>query len=125
MQGYSAKLPLTRDNIDGAYSLNKTKAQSIKQDLKMLVLTNPGERMMIPDYGVGIRKFLFSQDDNDIEEEIKSAISNQVQKYMSFIKISSVDINKNQDLNMINISISFYIPSLKAEEQLNFSLDSN
>ena len=29
----------------------------IKQNLKMLILTNPGERVMDPEFGVGIKQF--------------------------------------------------------------------
>ena len=41
MQGYSPKLPLQIDEIDGVYLMNKTPIESIKQNLKMLLLTNP------------------------------------------------------------------------------------
>ena len=63
MQGYSPKLPLVFDKTeDGPYGLNKTILETIKQNLKMLLLTNPGERIMNSDFGVGVRVFLFQQD---------------------------------------------------------------
>ena len=51
-------LPLTQDSADGwtlLYSVRRT----LRQNFKMLILTNPGERVMIPDFGVGISKYLF------------------------------------------------------------------
>ena len=63
MQGYSPKLPLAYDSTqDGNYALNKTLIDTIRQNLKMLLLTNPGERIMMPNFGVGIRTYLFSED---------------------------------------------------------------
>ena len=58
-QGISPKLPLTIDSRDGKYALNKTVRQAIAQNLKNLVLTAPGERIMNSDFGVGIRNYLF------------------------------------------------------------------
>jgi phage baseplate assembly protein W len=85
MQGYSPKLPLTNDPIDGKYALNKTLLDTIKQNFKMLLLTNPGERIMMPDFGVGIRTFIFDQDTESVRNIIKNRISEQVKRYMSFI----------------------------------------
>ena len=58
MAGFAPKLPLARDTGDG-FALIKNFENMIKQNLKMLVLTSPGERIMIPDFGVGLRRYLF------------------------------------------------------------------
>mgnify|MGYP003117770577 CR=1 FL=1 len=58
MPGLSPKLPLHIDQIDG-YGLTKTFKEVARQNLKMVILTNPGERIMIPNFGVGIRTYLF------------------------------------------------------------------
>ena len=57
--GYSLKLPLLHDSVDGYYKLNKTLSEVVRQNIKMIVLTTPGERMMNPDFGVGARNYLF------------------------------------------------------------------
>ena len=51
--GLAVKLPLFYDPVDGPYTLLKTMREVGAQNLKMLVLTNPGERIMNPDFGVG------------------------------------------------------------------------
>ena len=45
--GYDANLPLTIDSVDMFYTLNKTLKENIKQSVKMLFLTSPGERIMV------------------------------------------------------------------------------
>ena len=59
MDGIGPALPLQRDNKFGTYSLIDDYAKEIKQNFKNLLLTSPGERMMIPDFGVGLRSYLF------------------------------------------------------------------
>ena len=57
--GFDAALPLTKDNDDEFYTLTKTIKENTRQKVKMLMLTAPGERIMLPEYGVGLRRFLF------------------------------------------------------------------
>mgnify|MGYP000439218146 FL=1 len=58
MAGLSPKLPLTKDPQDG-YALNKEYVELVQQNLKMILLTAPGERIMEPEFGVGLRNYLF------------------------------------------------------------------
>jgi phage baseplate assembly protein W len=124
MQGYSPKLPLIRDPIDGAYSMNKTLTESVKQNFKMLLLTNPGERIMNPDFGAGIRKYLFSQESENYQENMQQAILNQTRKYLKFIRVDNILFGEFKN-NSISMSIHYSIPSLSVNDQLNISLESN
>ena len=92
-KGLSPKLPLSKDPVDG-YKLNKTYQEMIVQNLKMLILTAPGERIMEPSFGVGLRNYLFLNDTPKIRADISSKIGEQVQKYMPFVEIIDVDFNQ-------------------------------
>ena len=48
----------------------------------MLVLTSPGERVMEPDFGVGVRSYLFENFNNSVFTEIESAIRKQVSIFL-------------------------------------------
>ena len=58
MSSLSVKLPITRNTIDG-FAMIKDFQTLVKQNFKMLVLTAPGERVMEPEFGVGLRNYLF------------------------------------------------------------------
>ena len=51
-QGLDVALPLYIDSIDGAYGLRKNLEEVVTQNLKMIILTSPGERVMVPKFGV-------------------------------------------------------------------------
>tara|TARA_Y100001938_G_C8072762_1_gene424127 strand:- start:728 stop:1117 length:390 start_codon:yes stop_codon:yes gene_type:complete len=89
MSGISPKLPLERDEQDG-FSLNKTVIEAVKQNLKMLVLTSPGERVMDPDFGCGIRRLLFEPATFDVKGQVESRIKSQVSRYLPFVNIIDV-----------------------------------
>ena len=93
MSSVSVSLPLERDQQDG-YEMNKTVLQAIKQNLKMLLLTSPGERVMWPDFGVGIRRFLFEMADQGTYDQIRTRIVMQVKRFLPFISIENIEIGE-------------------------------
>ena len=124
MNGYSVKLPLKYDTGDGPYLMNTNLKDVVKQNLKMLVMTSPGERIMNIDYGVGIKNFLF-QNDGIVQLELEDRIRNQVSKYLPFITIESIifqDIS-DQDSNSIYFSLSYKIPSIKEVDEISLILN--
>lgn len=125
MQGFSPKLPLIYDHTDdGVYSLNKTLIETIRQNLKMLLLTSPGERIMDSNFGVGIRKFLFEQDTFSVREELQNRIATQVALYLNFIVIEEIDISppNSNDENVMFLKIRYKVPSINTNDELNITL---
>ena len=90
MEGISPALPLTESETDGLFKLNKTTKQVARQNLKMLILTSPGERVMNPAFGCGARNFLFENpgDASLLREEIFQ----QARTYISFIRIIDIEV---------------------------------
>ena len=92
LQGANVFLKTTSIGVatdeDGYYALTKTHHEVIRQNLKNLILTVPGERIMIPDFGVGLKKLLFEQRDPDIYASICAsiyALNNKIQLYLLYM----------------------------------------
>ena len=121
--GYSAKLPLQHDPTDGPYSLLKDIKSVGQQNLKMLILTIPGERIMNPDFGVGISQYIFNQEGSFSSGAIENRILNQVEKYLSYIKITNINIFERTDLsNTYQITVEYFIPSIANNQTLILNL---
>ena len=116
MSGLSPKLPLSTDNIDG-YTLIKSYNELVTQNLKNLILTAPGERIMDPNFGVGIRNYLFEMNIAPTHAELLQRVRSQVNMYMSFLNIDDVLIVPEEDSLMdpdsIKLQIRYEIPSLQ------------
>lgn len=116
MNGIGLKLPLVRSQTDGAFELVKNFRDEIRQNFKNLILTSPGERIMIPDFGVGIRNFLFEQR-SDVTSKITKKIHEQVDTYMPYIQIDDIlfdfegDGNVLEEKNILSIRIEFQVPN--------------
>jgi len=122
MSSLNVKLPITRNDIDG-YTMIKDLKTLLNQNLKMIVLTNPGERVMDPDFGVGINSYLFENFNNTIYTDIRNNVRDQVAKYLPVITIDSITFDgSNEDHNILGISISYSIPSIGVKDLLEFTI---
>ena len=133
MPGLSPKLPLEIDQIDG-YALTKNFKEVARQNLKMVVLTNPGERIMLPNFGVGIKTYLFENADTFVFEEIEEKIRQQVRTYLPYITIDNInffsernnfnetEIEPSSLSNYVHIQIKYRIPTIFISDTLSLEI---
>jgi phage baseplate assembly protein W len=130
MSGISPKLPLLNSRIDGAYELNKTIKETIKQNLKNMLLTHPGERVMDPLFGLGLGRYLFENSTTFIAANVKSDLIFQLEKYMPFIELINFSGEAGNPLlgesdNLLKIKVEFLIKPLDEVDNLLINSDSN
>ncbi len=127
MAYYSPHLPLTRDKTNG-YKLTETLKEVVKQNFKMLLLTMPGERIMIPEFGAGLYQYLFENVTPELRQKIEARIREQTGQYMAFIKIRNLDIQEGSDeygkaiSNSLFVTIEYFIDSLSEVDVLNLTV---
>ena len=94
----------------------------------MLVLTNPGERVMDPEFGVGILSYHFENNNLLIQGRIESRIQEQVSKYMPHINLELIEfnsINENKDTseNFLGISIYYNVTGINIKDVLQIPIN--
>ena len=122
-QGLAVALPLKVDTVDGAYGLHKDLESMAAQNLKMVILTSPGERVMIPEFGVGIRNFLFEPNSPNTKEAIRQRIQNQVSKYLPYInlvglQLFSPNVIDGTDNTTLVLKIQYSVPAANIVSEL-------
>tara|TARA_R110000824_G_scaffold332151_1_gene518775 strand:+ start:455 stop:835 length:381 start_codon:yes stop_codon:yes gene_type:complete len=125
MSTLAPELPLSLDS-ETTYRMLTTLKQSTKQNFKCLVLTSPGERIMDPEYGVGIRQFLFEPATDVLQTKITSLIKTKARKYMPFIKIGRIKYDfgaGNQDIYKLSLVIDYIITPINAKDVLNIQVN--
>ena len=122
MSSLAIQLPLLKDATDGFRTI-KSFRKLIKQNLKMLILTNKGERVMIPNYGVGINQFLFEQYNSSTFARIETEILEQVSMYMPVVNILELMFIPNEtNPNAIIAKIEYSIPDIGVKDLLQFTI---
>ena len=125
---YSITLPIDKNTENSELII------SIKQNLKNLLLTKKGERIMMPDYGVGLNDLLFQFYDNMLIGEKTIEIRRQIEKYMPFVSLDEMEINEYKKHNTINspfeqkisiIDIYYSVPLLSYSDVIRISVVAN
>ena len=110
--------PLDQENM---FNGTETAAEQIKANLINLLLTQPGERVNQPHFGIGLKHLLF---ENSVNTEIlEENINDQILRYIPEITLKNVRTGFTEDGHTLFISIS-YINNLDRETdsvQLNFN----
>ena len=109
---------------NGVFSTNFTTLQQAKNNLKNLILTKKGERVMVPEFGCDVWKVLFEPIDN-IEISIENSIINAVSIWLPYLDINEIifDYDENDiDANRVTLDIKFSLasnPALSESIQIN------
>jgi phage baseplate assembly protein W len=122
--GFAPKFPFTIDRNDSDYVLVNNTEDLVRQNLINLLLTSPGERIMDPEFGVGIRRFLFENNTPNTLSNIKNSIDSQVKKYMPFVGITNVLFNTSaQNQGYLGIIIVYNVSLLQTDGSLQLTFN--
>ena len=103
------EIPFSKsDGAEGYFKSNVTTTESVKNNIRCLLNTNKGERLMQPTLGISLDKFLFNQ----FNDETKTIIRNEIEQtflfWLPFVSINNLNIEQHNE-NQIKINIEFFI----------------
>ena len=111
---------------EAVFNSSYTTKEQVKSNLINLLLTSPGERLMNPDFGVGIRDFLFEQVID--KETVLIKITDGAQSYIPEIEILDVFIKRENteitpELHTVRIAIYYRLLIDKSTDaiEINFN----
>lgn len=84
------------------YFSSQEDVDQIKSDLLILLLTNPGERIMNPRYGTPLKKLIFEPNDPRLNNEARNIIINSIKKWEPRIALSNVEVLTKVDQNSLD-----------------------
>ena len=115
------KFPLRFKEKLGFEDVNDTK-ELVNFHLTNLLLTNPGEKISDPNYGVGIRQMLFENMTPGVINLWSDKINDGISDYITYINVSGVQITPFYDLNKISIKIQYNLLSDTEQQILELDL---
>lgn len=122
-------LPFTRDNKTGWFDQSFTTLEAAKSNLRNLLLTMKGERLMQPNFGTDLMKLIFEQDDGTLVDRIRDTIITAVDFWLPYLKLNTIEVNDNvesadMNFNRFNVKLVFSIKSVPDKfESITFTLD--
>jgi len=97
-------------------------AAAILAGLKQLLLTNQGERVMLPEYGTNIRKHLFEPDDIQTRTQIQREVEAAISRWEPRISLRNISVTQDTradraDYSALKIRLEFTIVDYPYEVQ--------
>ena len=100
-----------------------TVKEQVKSNLINLLLTEPGERVNEPNFGVGLKKLLFEQSPN--VEVLKEKINTQIEFYIPTITLTDVSFTPSEDEYKLFILISYSFNLDGSTDAIQLNLNSS
>ena len=94
---------------DGYFATTKTTIDAIKTNIRLLLQTNQGERLFQPNLGMNLKQLLFEQASDETTIQIENNIVDVFERWLPFVQLQNIGINRRDDINQININIEFNI----------------
>lgn len=107
--------------VEGRFMSFQQDVRLIKNDLIQLLLTAPGERVMRPDFGTLLRRFVFNNITRESLVLLRENILEAIAKYEPRITIKRFFIRDDADRNQVTIDLYASVnnnPSLEFQFEL-------
>ncbi|PHM45263.1 phage baseplate protein [Xenorhabdus mauleonii] len=101
-------------------------AENVRQSIKTLFLTEPGERIMREDYGCGLNDYLFANISDELMANIQNSIEESVLRYEPRAAITEIQVRQKIDSpNTLHIYTTYTLRGSEISQQLEGALDIN
>lgn len=114
-KGVGIKIP-----FDGPTGLNVTYTtkEATKSNILNFFLTGKRERIMNPNFGVGIREQIFEQITSNSISNIEDIIKFGLNDYFPQIQLNNLTVSSSPDQNLIQIYFSYSIKNTSIQDEI-------
>tara|TARA_Y100000310_G_C20340360_1_gene649505 strand:+ start:246 stop:689 length:444 start_codon:yes stop_codon:yes gene_type:complete len=98
---------------EGWFKSTPTTIEAVKNNIRLLLSTEKNERLMQPNLGLGLRRFLFEQFNNETVLAVQNEIADTVGLWLPFVEIRDIEVTMNEGgpvgNNTMTINVLFNI----------------
>lgn len=107
-----------RINVDGRWAWSSG-GENIRQAIRIILQTEPLERLMLPEFGGGLKRLLFQPNVAATHRLIEEIVTQSLKRWEPRIEIDSVDVDADsKDTQMANVTISFSLVTTRKTDQM-------
>ena len=124
-QAYGITLPVQRGN-SGFFATAFTSFEQAKSNLKNLLLTRKGERMLQPNFVCFMHELLFEQATDNLEERLQENITDSVNFWLPYINIDTIDVEMTDEMKdryMAKMKIQFTVGNVFEPQEVTFIVE--
>ena len=119
--GRSMSFP-PRVGADGRFVWSEGEA-SIRESIAVVLKTDPGERVGVPDFGAGLGRFLFEPNNAATHARMQDAIVRALASWERRIEVESVEIAAGaDDAETAQATITYRLVATAARERISLNI---
>ena len=116
-------LPIQITNV--AFTQTFQTIDQLKSNIKNLLLTVRGERMMQPEFGCGLYELLFEMNTDEFNQTVEDEIRTSLQRWLPIVTVDEVIVEESnvlRDTNQFNVSLKFSVGNSTELETVEFTV---
>ncbi len=107
---------------DGRMTAVKTLDEHVRDEIVQLILTNPGERPFLVDFGGGVRRLVFEAADDATAAMAKAGITQAINRWLGH-RVTLEYINVGVENSTITVDIRYCLAGTEETRVLRFQRD--
>ena len=111
-----------RVSSDGRMAAVKTLEEHVRHEIVQLILTNPGERPFLVDFGGGVRRLVFEAADDATAAMAKAGITQAINRWLGH-RVTLEYINVDVKNSTITVDIRYRLAGTEDTRVLKFQRD--
>lgn len=100
-----------------------TDRDAIRQSLRNIVDTARGQRVMEPQFGAGIQRFLFEPLDDQTGMELGKIIEANIKSFEPRVRLTAVNVEIDLGQNGYKVDVFYIIRDLQVEDTVRVTLE--
>ena len=98
--------------------------ESVRQLIRVLLSTRPGEQLMRPDFGAGLQNYMHQPNDLTTRRRIHDAIRETLDQYETRIILDRIDVQPDSErLSHLRILLGYRLRRNGQVRQMSFALE--
>ncbi len=98
--------------------------QSVRQSIKIILQTRPGERLMRPNFGGGLERYLHEPNTLTTRRQIRDLINNSLERWEPRIILDRVDVWEVEERpDTVRVEIVYRLRLTNQSQQMGITLE--
>jgi phage baseplate assembly protein W len=103
-------LPIRKsEGKEGYFESTSTTIEAVKNNIRNLLNTHQGERLMQPNLGINLRKYLFQQVTDEFIVQIQDDILDVLEMWLPFVEVRDIIVKVGNNVSELLIEVVFNI----------------
>lgn len=96
---------------------------NVRENIRIVLLTEPGERLRRPEFGAGLRRFLFEPNNPGTRQRIRESIEEALTRWEPRVSLESVLVEADPDDERAAIAtLTYRLVATLARERVSLSV---